>query len=188
MSLLGFFQWLAATRGSIALHESEHMFLIVLTVHVMTLCVFIGLALMLDLRLMGLALREVPVSEVVERLFPWTVGGFFVMVASGALLFYSAPLVRYRNVFFWLKMTLLLIAGANAVLFHRAVYPGVARWDREPVPPRPARLAGGVSLVLWAAIILAGRTMAYQDYWFSCDVQPQPAVVNMLLGCAVDVR
>jgi hypothetical protein len=30
--------------------------------------------------------------------------------------------------------------------------------------------------------------MAYQDYWFSCDVQPQPAVVNMLLGCAVDVR
>ena len=98
----------------------------------MTLCVFIGMALMLDLRLMGAALSRVPVSEVVERLFPWTVGGFLVMVGSGALLFYSAPLVRYRNVFFWVKMAMLALAGANAVVFHRTIYPSVAEWDRDP--------------------------------------------------------
>ena len=188
MSLLRFCEWLASTSGSIALHESQYMFLVVLTVHVMTLCVFIGMALMLDLRLMGMALPHVPVSEVVERLFPWTIGGFLVMVSSGALLFYSAPLVRYRNVFFWLKMVMLGVAGANAVIFHRTIYRSVAQWDRDPIPPVRARLAGGLSLALWAAIILAGRTMAYQDYWFSCDIQPQLAVVNWLLGCGTDTR
>jgi hypothetical protein len=183
MSLLRFCEWLASTSGSIALHESQYMFLVVLTVHVMTLCVFIGMALMIDLRLMGAALSRVPVSEVIDRLLPWTLAGFVVMVSSGALLFYSAPLVRYRNVFFWVKMGLLGLAGANALIFHRTVYRRVATWDTDPVPPRSARVAGGLSLVLWAVIILAGRNMAYQDYWFHCDVQPQPAIVNWLLGC-----
>ena len=53
MSLLRFCEWLAATPGSIALHESRYMFLIVLTVHVLTLCVFVGTAVILDLRLLG---------------------------------------------------------------------------------------------------------------------------------------
>jgi hypothetical protein len=188
MSPLHLVEWLASTPGSIALHESRYMFLVVLTVHVMTLCVFIGMALMVDLRLMGVALARVPVSEVVERLLPWTVAGFLVMVASGSLLFYSAPLVRYRNVFFWMKMVMLGLAGANAVLFHRRIYPSVAQWDRDPVPPKRARVAGGVSLALWVAIILAGRTMAYQDYWFHCDIQPQTAFVNWLLGCEDPAR
>ena len=32
------------------------------------------------------------------------------MVASGALLFYAAPLARYENVFFRLKMAALVLA------------------------------------------------------------------------------
>jgi hypothetical protein len=35
------------------------------------------------------------------------------------------------------------------------------------VPPRAARIAGGVSLVLWALIITLGRMMPYQQYWFN---------------------
>ena len=48
MSLLRFCEWLAATPGSIALHESRYMYLIVLTVHVMTLCLFVGTAVMVE--------------------------------------------------------------------------------------------------------------------------------------------
>src|SRR6185503_17557674 len=100
MSLLRFCEWLAATPGSIALHESRYVFLIVLTVHVLTLCVLVGTAVMLDLRLLGLTLRQVPASEVMARLLPWTAAGFLVMIASGGLLFYAAPLIEYRNLFF----------------------------------------------------------------------------------------
>jgi len=34
-------------------------------------------------------------------------------------------------------------------------------WDTAGRPPLRARLAGGVSLVLWFGIIAAGRIMAY---------------------------
>jgi hypothetical protein len=147
--LFRFCEWLADTPWSIALHESRYAFLGVLTVHVLTLAVFVGTAVMMDLRLLGAALTRVPVSEVMGRLLPWAVAGLIVMVASGALLFYAAPLVRYQNIFFRAKM-----------------YSSIADWDRDALPPRQARAAAALSLVLWAVIITAGRMMAYQDYWF----------------------
>lgn len=166
MSLFRVFEWLGNTPWSIALHESRYVFLIVLTVHVLTLSVFVGTAVMIDLRLLGVALTRVPVSQVMTHLLPWSGAGFLVMIASGALLFYSAPLLRYENVFFRLKMAALVLAVINAWLFHRTSYRSIAEWDRDPVPPRGARTAGALSLVLWATIITMGRMMAYQDYWF----------------------
>jgi hypothetical protein len=65
-----------------------------------------------------------------------------------------------------MKMATLVLALLNAWLFHRTVYRRIDDWDRDAVPPRAARLAGGLSLVLWVVIIAAGRMMAYQDYWF----------------------
>ena len=166
MSLVRFFEWLGNTPGSIAFHESRYVFLVVLALHVLTLAVFVGTAVMIDLRLLGMTMARVPVSEVMARLLPWSGAGFLVMVTSGALLFYAAPLVRYENVFFRLKMAALVLALVNVWLFHRTVYRRVAEWDCDPVPPRFARMAGILSLVLWAVIITTGRMMAYQDYWF----------------------
>jgi hypothetical protein len=166
VSLFDFFEWLGNTPWSVALHESRYAFLVVLTVHVLTLTVFVGTAIMIDLRLLGAAMTRVPVSEVISRLLPWSRTGLAVMIASGALLFYAAPLVRYENVFFRLKMAALALALANVWLFNRTLYRRVAEWDLDPVPPRGARTAAAVSLVLWASIITAGRMMAYQDYWF----------------------
>src|SRR5688572_8854714 len=100
MSLVRFCEWLAATPGSIALHESRYMFLVVLTAHVLTLSVLVGTAAIVDLRLLGLTLQRVRASEVIARLLPWTAAGLLVMIVSGGLLFYAAPLTAYRNVFF----------------------------------------------------------------------------------------
>jgi len=183
MSLLRFCEWLAATPGSIALHESRYTFLIVLTVHVLTLCVLVGTAVMLDLRLLGLTLQRVPASEVLARLLPWAAAGFLVMVASGALLFYAAPVLEYRNLFFRLKMVTLALVVLNAWVFHRTVYRKVADWDLDPDPPRAVRVAAGLSLALWAVMITLGRMIPYQMYWFDCARQPQSAIVNLLMGC-----
>lgn len=188
MSLLRFCEWLAATPGSIALHESRYMYLIVLTVHVLTLTVFVGTALMLDLRLMGMTMTRVPASEVIARLLPWTTAGFLVMITSGALLFYAAPMLRYQNVFFRLKMVALVLAALNVWVFRSTIYRGIAKWDLDPVPPRRARVAGGVSLALWAILITLGRMIPYQLYWFDCSRQPQSAIVNALSGCIADSR
>ena len=181
MSLLGFFDWLATTAGSIALHESHYAYRIVSTVHVVTLSLFVGTAAMLDLRLLGATMRSVPVSEVARRLRPWTAAGFVLMAVSGALLFYANPSPRYLNIFFRAKMAMLVLAGVNAWLFHRNVFPRAAEWDNDPVPPRRARMAGGLALALWALMIVSGRMIAYD--WFDCGRQPQPAIINLLEGC-----
>jgi hypothetical protein len=75
----------------------------------------------------------------------------------------------------------MLLAGLNVWLFHSRVYPKVATWDVEGVPPRRARIAGAVSLVLWIGIIFSGRMIAYN--WFDCDRQPQPDIINFLTSC-----
>jgi hypothetical protein len=113
MSFLSFCKWLAETRGSIALHESIWGYPIIESVHVLTLCLFLGLAVMLDLRLLGVTMLRTPVSEVVGRLLPWTIAGFAIMVMSGALLFYAIPVKTYLNIFFRAKVLFLLLAGVN---------------------------------------------------------------------------
>jgi hypothetical protein len=166
VDLFRFFEWLGNTSWSIALHESRYVFLLVLMIHVLTLSVFVGTAAMIDLRLLGKTMTRVPVSQVVTRLLPWSEAGFLVMVITGALLFYAAPVARYENVFFRLKMAALLIAVINVWVFRRTIYRRVDDWDLDPVPPRSVRMVGSLSLILLAIIITAGRMMAYQDYWF----------------------
>src|SRR4030081_220899 len=144
MTPLAFFEWLADTSWSVDLHESQYSYPLIESIHVWTMAVFFGSVVMFDLRLLGLTMRKVPASEVLERLLPLTVAAFVIMVISGTLLFYAIPLRSYQNIFFRFKMLLLLVAGLNVWIFHARVYPKVATWDSDAVPPRPARIAGAL--------------------------------------------
>ena len=77
-------------------------------------------------------------------------------------------------------MDMLVLAGLNAWVFHGRVYRRVFDWDLAPIAPSAARIGGALSLVLWAAIIVSGRMIAYN--WFDCD-KPQPAIVVWAAGC-----
>jgi hypothetical protein len=181
MSPLAFFEWLADLPWSVDLHESQYAYSIIESMHVWALCLFFGMTVMFDLRLLGWTMRSVPVSEVIRRLRPWTIAGFALMVTSGTLLFLAIPLRSYQNIFFRTKMLLLLLAGLNVLIFHSRIFPGVAGWDTAGVPPRAARIAGALSLALWISIVFSGRMIAYN--WFDCDRQPQPAIINFLTSC-----
>lgn len=180
-SLLAFFNRFGDSSWSVGLHESRYAYDLIESVHVWTLALFFGLAVMFDFRLLGWTMRSVPVSEVARRLLPWTVAGFVVMVISGTLLFTAIPVRSYQNIFFRAKMIMLLLAGLNVWIFHSGVYRRVASWDVASAPPRAARVAGGLSLVLWVCIVLSGRMIAYN--WFDCDHQPQRPIVNFLTSC-----
>jgi hypothetical protein len=182
--MLSALQWLAETPWSVALRESLYAWPLVESTHVLSLALFVGTAVMLDLRLLGLALRGVPASEMTGRLLPWTRAGFAIMVATGLLLFFATPVRNYQNIFFRIKMILLVLAGLNVWIFHAGVHRRVDEWARDPTPPRAARVAAIVSLVAWAGVVVAGRLIAYN--WFDCDIQPQPAFVNWAAGCVVE--
>ncbi len=181
--ILKFCEWLAETPWSIALHESRYGYTTVESVHVWALCSFLSMAVLLDLRLLGVTLRSVPVTTVIRRLLPWSKAGFAVMVVSGAMLFFAIPVRTYHSIFFRSKLVLLVLAGLNVWWFHSRTEPGAAAWDLSPNIPRRARLAGAVSLALWAAIVVAGRMIAYN--WFDCD-RPQSAIVNWAESCETE--
>ena len=142
------------------------MYPVVESVHVLSLTLFVGTSVLWDLRLMGLLLTAVPITETQQRLMPWMMGGFMLMVASGAVLFFGDPVRFYVNVFFRLKAVLLMMAALNAYFFHASASGhNLTAWDRAPRTPFRARLAGSLSLVLWAGIIMAGRMIAYN--WFN---------------------
>jgi hypothetical protein len=186
VSLLGFAEWLASTPGSIALHESQYMYSIVESSHVLTLCLFLGTLVMMDLRMLGVLLRNVPVGEVAARVLPWTFVGFWIMVVTGVALFYAIPVRSYQSIFFRIKVILLIVAGLNAWHYHRTAHRTVDRWGTAARPPKSVRVSAMVSLTAWTIVIFAGRFIAYN--WFDCELQPQPAFVNWAAGCVVEAE
>lgn len=164
MDPFAFFQWLEGTAGSVAIRESTLLYPFIETAHVLTLCLFLGMIALLDLRLLGAGLRGVPVSEVAGRLLPWALAGFVLMAISGMLLFYSGPVRASANIFFQIKLVMIALTGVNALLFHFTIYRRVATWDSDPVPPFRARLAGFCSMLLWIGVVICGRLQAYN--WF----------------------
>ncbi len=182
--MLEFCEWLATTAWSIGLHESLYMYPLVETAHVLSIMLFVGTISFVDFRLLGWTFRDVPSSEVVSRIVPFTVAGFAICMVTGALLFYAIPVRTYLSIFFRIKMAVLVVAGINVWLIHRHLGRSPVEWDRWPRPPLRARLAGAVSLACWTTVIVTGRLIAYN--WFDCDRQPQPDWVNWLAGCPLE--
>jgi hypothetical protein len=53
------------------------------------------------------------------------------------------------------------LAGVNALVFHVITQRASEDWDTASRPPLAARVAGLTSIVLWVAVMLAGRMMSY---------------------------
>ena len=157
-------QWLADTPFSTGIRESTYIYPVIESVHVLSLCVFVGLLLLWDLRLLGITLRRIAVSEVWARLIPWITLGAVLMVISGVFLFASDPVRFYGNIFFRIKAVGLFLALLNALAFHFGIERRLVDWDTSAITPRAARFAGVASIALWAVIVVTGRFVAYN--WF----------------------
>ena len=162
----GFFEWVSMLPGSQSLREDNpNFFGTFLTLHVLSMCLFLGLVLMMDLRLVGVAHRDTPVSEIQKRLFPWQLVGAIVMTISGLVLFYAQPVMYWGKGFYWVKMLVAMpLALLNLLVFHFTTYRSVKDWDTDGSPPFPAKLAGVLSIVLWITVLCFGRLVAY-DWW-----------------------
>ena len=144
-----------------AVRESVWAFPIIEVIHVLALVFVVGSIARMDLRLLGLAARDRPVSDVSAEMLPWTWIGFVVATLCGLVLFAGKPLDYLAIPYFSIKMTLLLAAGANMLVFQVAIARNMAQWNRWAVPPVGARIAGGLSLTFWVTIVFLGRYVGF---------------------------
>jgi hypothetical protein len=162
MSLFGWCQWLEHTPLALAIAESDWLFPLIEGSHILALPLSVGMIVIFDLRLLGLAFPEGSASTIATEMLRWSKAGFAVMFITGVLLFMTHAGKAYGNVFFRAKLMFLLLLGINALVYQTIFYPKMTEWDVARKTPVGARLCAGLSLIVWIGVIICGRTMAYQ--------------------------
>ncbi len=144
-----------------AIRESGLPYPLILSSHLACIAVFGGLILMTDLRLLGVAMTNIPASVVVERTRPWKIAGLLIMLTLGIHLGGAKLADYYDNPYFILKMTLLVLVGVHALVFRKSVYRNPAALDDPKGLPGAAKIAAVLSMVMWVGILSCGRWIAY---------------------------
>jgi len=153
--------WMQNSDIGTGIRESIWLFPIVETTHVLALALSVGVLIWFDLRLMGWGMKHQPVSQVHKQVMPLATFGFIVMFISGVALFWSEAEKCYSSWFFRIKVIFLVLACINAGIFELTTKKTIEDWDKYPIPPMRARMAGLISIISWAAVIIAGRATAY---------------------------
>jgi uncharacterized membrane protein len=161
--ILEFFRWLQYLPVVTAFRESGLPYPIVLTGHLTGMGLFGGMIAITDMRLLGWAMRDSSITDLVDQLRIWKRIGFILVVGCGAMLLAAKAELYYHNPFYWTKMTLLALVGVHALVFHKSVYGNTAALDRAPKVPTIAKVAACISLLLWVGLVSAGRSIAYFD-------------------------
>ena len=97
MSLLPFFTWCEQSAIGEAIRNSQWLFPVIESVHLLALVLIAGAVLVVDMRLFGLGLRQQPVAQLARDAQPWLIGGLMVMLTTGILLFLSEAIKCYYS-------------------------------------------------------------------------------------------
>ena len=144
-------EWMRNTNPAMQVVESTHVLAAVLV---------LGTVLIADLRLLGITDSQRPFMRIGRETLPLTWVAFALAVITGSLMFTTSAQTYFGNAAFQLKALALLVAGLNMLLFQVLTARDVAAWDSAK-PPRAARIAGAVSLLLWVAVVLLGRWIGF---------------------------
>ena len=154
-------RWLQSAAIPKAIAGNEIIFPWSESIHVLAIVLVVGTISIVDLRLLGIASLDRAVKRLMSDVLPLTWGAFGVAAITGSLLFSSDALNYSHNFFFRGKLIFLILAGLNMAFFHLAGIRDVAHWGAARQTPISAKVAGGVSLLLWICVVAFGRGIGF---------------------------
>jgi hypothetical protein len=157
MDLLPFFQWCYDTPVGETIRNSTWMFPVIEVFHLLGLGLTAGAVLVVDLRLLGVALSRTPVAPLATAARPWLIGGVILLFVSGIPLFLSESIKCLYNYAFWVKMTCLFLV----LIFTFTVRRRVTQSGITSNEPQVGRLTALVSLGLWFGVAGGGRWIGF---------------------------
>jgi hypothetical protein len=154
-ALLPVFRWFATSWLGIAVSGSNWLFPAIEAVHIVALALLLGAIILLDLRILGIGLKNKPVPQLANELSPWIFSSLVVILLSGFALFASEAMKVYGSFPFQLKIILLVAA----IVFQFAVISRIAR--RDSIHRLASKLSAVFSIALWVGVGLAGRAIGF---------------------------
>jgi putative copper export protein len=145
--------WLQNHPVSNAIRDSVWIYAFDQGAHLISLAIFAGAILVVDLRLLGGGFKDRPVKDVARDAQPWLVGSFLVLTVTGIVQLMSNATKEYFSPFFWFKMYVLL----PAIIYTLTIRWKVASSEEGRVSPIMSKLVGFVSIVLWTGVAVPAR-------------------------------
>lgn len=148
---------LYATEIGETIRNSVWLFPVLEAFHLLGVGFAAGAILLVDLRLIGVGLKNQPVATLAANARPILIASLVVLAASGIPLFMSEAIKCYYSFAFWVKMTCLFLAILFALTIrNRAIHSGLTA--REPAT---SRFVGIASLTLWFGVAWGGRWIGF---------------------------
>lgn len=135
------------------------------TLHLLSIVAIMASIVVIDLRILGLAVPSQQLDEMIIRLRAWTMWGVIGAMMSGILFVLARPNRYLLNPVFQIKFILLIGVLILTVCFYR--WSAKNPFSHESV--NNIGIAKGVavvSLLMWIGVIMAGRWIAYSEYLF----------------------
>jgi hypothetical protein len=155
-------QWAVALQNSglgVAIRHSTWIYPFGNVIHVLGMALLVGSILALDFRFLGFGRKHVSVEAASRLLTPLAVAGILLLVPGGLILFVADAGPLAANSLLQIKLALVVLGLANAVLF-RAKWGGkTASWDADP--PGLGLTQVVASVAIWLAVPTLGRLIAY---------------------------
>jgi hypothetical protein len=120
-------------------------------IHLLSMVVFAGALLIVDLRLIGLGLKDTPLSQIARDARPWLIASLIVIVLTGIPQTMERATDQYVTSTFWVKMYLILFGIIWIITVRRRA----VRVDR-PVGAWP-KFVGVVSIFTWGSVAALAR-------------------------------
>lgn len=136
------------------LNANEWAFPLTECFHITSFALSIGTIMLVDLRLLGLALKKSTPAQLVKDTGIWTFAGLVIVILSGLLIFSSDPLRYTYNAGFQWKMIALVVA----ILFNYTIHRKVAL-SNSPVGTQ--KLIGALSVLLWVLVPFGGIWISF---------------------------
>jgi len=143
-----FGQWIGQSTDRIAWLFVMHLF---------GLTLLLGGTFVIAIRLLDIGLRSQPVAAIARDIAPWRMAGLLLSLTSGALIFTGGAVSYFEGAWFRWKMVLLAIA----LIFNFTAFRIVAYADEGRFHPWLRRTMGGLTLLLWFSVGVAGRAIAF---------------------------
>ena len=157
MLILPLLQSISNWAPIVLIRDSRYGMPTVQSFHLVGLMILLTTVVAMDLRLVGLGLRDYTLSMLARQLKPWTVGAIVIVMSSGLLIFLATPGKYIDSHPFRLKMALL----CGALFFHFGVLRRFTAPDSVARPRLVSVFVACLSLTLWFGVGWAGRAIAF---------------------------